>query len=100
MGALSISVEEAQGSIHGGSGIPFEYRRGQREIVAGVYHVIQKKKQLFLQAPTGVGKTMSTVYPSVRAVGAGLAEKIFYLTAKTITRTVAQEAFLLLQERG
>lgn len=79
---------------------PFEYRRGQREIVAGVYHVIQKKKQLFLQAPTGVGKTMSTVYPSVRAVGAGLAEKIFYLTAKTITRTVAQEAFLLLQEKG
>lgn len=79
---------------------PFEYRRGQKEIVAGVYHVIQKKKQLFLQAPTGVGKTMSTVYPSVRAVGAGLAEKIFYLTAKTITRTVAQEAFLLLQEKG
>lgn len=79
---------------------PFEYRRGQREIVAGVYHVIQKKKQLFLQAPTGVGKTMSTVYPSVRAVGAGLAEKIFYLTAKTITRTVAQEAFQLLQENG
>ena len=68
--------------------------------MAGVYHVIQKKKQLFLQAPTGVGKTMSTVYPSVRAVGAGLAEKIFYLTAKTITRTVAQEAFLLLQEKG
>ncbi|CCX58565.1 putative uncharacterized protein [Blautia hydrogenotrophica CAG:147] len=79
---------------------PFEYRRGQKEIVAGVYHVIQKKKQLFLQAPTGVGKTMSTIYPSVRAVGAGLAEKIFYLTAKTITRTVAQEAFLLLQEKG
>ena len=79
---------------------PFEYRRGQKEIVAGVYHVIQKKKQLFLQAPTGVGKTLSTVYPSVRAVGAGLAEKIFYLTAKTITRTVAQEAFLLLQEKG
>lgn len=79
---------------------PFEYRCGQKEIVAGVYHVIQKKKQLFLQAPTGVGKTMSTVYPSVRAVGAGLAEKIFYLTAKTITRTVAQEAFLLLQEKG
>lgn len=79
---------------------PFKYRRGQKEIVAGVYHVIQKKKQLFLQAPTGVGKTMSTVYPSVRAVGAGLAEKIFYLTAKTITRTVAQEAFLLLQEKG
>ena len=79
---------------------PFEYRRGQKEIVAGVYHVIQKKKQLFLQAPTGVGKTMSTVYPSVRAVGYLIAEKIFYLTAKTITRTVAQEAFLLLQEKG
>lgn len=79
---------------------PFPYRPGQKDIVAGVYHVIREKKQLFIQAPTGVGKTMSTVYPSVRAVGEDLAEKIFYLTAKTVTRTVAQEAFWLLGQKG
>lgn len=79
---------------------PFPYRKGQREIVAGVYHVISQKKQLFVQAPTGVGKTMSTIYPSVRAVGEGLAEKIFYLTAKTVTRTVAEEAFQILRKEG
>ncbi len=79
---------------------PFRYREGQKEIVAGVYHVIRQRKQLFVQAPTGVGKTMSTVYPSVRAVGEGLAEKLFYLTAKTVTRTVAEEAFQILRRAG
>lgn len=79
---------------------PFSYREGQKDIVSGVYHVIRQRKQLFIQAPTGVGKTMSTIYPSVRGVGEGLAEKIFYLTAKTITRTVALEAFRLLGQRG
>ena len=79
---------------------PFRYREGQKEIVAGVYHVIRQRKQLFVQAPTGVGKTMSTVYPSVRAVGEGLAEKLFYLTAKTVTRTVGREAFQILRRAG
>lgn len=78
---------------------PFPYRKGQKELVAGVYRTIQQKKKLFIQASTGVGKTMSSVYPAVQAVGAGMADKIFYLTAKTITRTVAQEAFQLLVEQ-
>lgn len=79
---------------------PFEYREGQRKIVSGVYHTISTKRQIFVQAPTGVGKTMSTIFPAVRAVGAGLGENIFYLTAKTITRTVAEEAFSILKEHG
>ena len=57
-------------------------------------------KQLFIQAPTGVGKTMSCLYPAVRSVGEGISEKIFYLTAKTITRTVAWEAFEILKKHG
>ena len=56
--------------------------------------------KIFIQAPTGVGKTISTVFPAVKAVGEGLGEKIFYLTAKTITRTVAEEAFGLLKKQG
>lgn len=79
---------------------PFPYREGQRDLVASVYRTILRKKKLFIQAPTGVGKTMATVFPAVRAVGEGLGEKIFYLTAKTIMRTVAEQAFSLLKENG
>lgn len=78
----------------------FPYREGQRDLVASVYRTILRKKKLFIQAPTGVGKTMATVFPAVRAVGEGLGEKIFYLTAKTIMRTVAEQAFSLLKEKG
>ncbi len=79
---------------------PFSYREGQRKMVSSVYHAISKRKQIFIQAPTGVGKTMSTVFPAVRAVGEGKGQTIFYLTAKTITRTVAEEAFRILQHNG
>lgn len=79
---------------------PFPYRKGQREMVTGVYHAVSNKKQIFVQAPTGVGKTMSSLFPAVRAVGEGKGEMIFYLTAKTITRTVAQDAFEILRQRG
>ena len=74
-------------------GFPYEYRDGQRDLAAGVYKSIRQGKNLFIQAPTGVGKTISTVYPSVKAMGSGGVEKIFYLTAKTITRTAAQSAY-------
>jgi len=79
---------------------PFAYRKGQREMVSGIYHAISKKEQIFIQAPTGVGKTMSAVFPAVRAIGQGMAETVFYLTARTITRTVAQDAFEILRDRG
>lgn len=79
---------------------PFAYRHGQNELVKGVYRTILRKKNLYIEAPTGVGKTISTVFPAVKAMGEGIAEKIFYLTAKTITRTVAEEAFSNLIEHG
>ena len=79
---------------------PFPYREGQKELVTYVYQTIYHKRKLFLEAPTGVGKTISTVFPAVKSMGEGMTEKIFYLTAKTITRTVAQECFGLLQENG
>lgn len=79
---------------------PFEYRKGQRSIVVSVYKTIMNRKSLYIQAPTGVGKTISAIYPAVRSVGSGVTEKIFYLTAKTITRTVAEEAFNVLRGEG
>ncbi len=71
---------------------PFEYREGQRNIVVSVYKAVKQRRNMFIQAPTGVGKTISTIFPAVRAVGEEAADKIFYLTAKTITRTVADVA--------
>lgn len=79
---------------------PFEYREGQKNLAAGVYTTIYRKKKLFLEAPTGVGKTISTVFPAVKAMGEGLTSKIFYGTAKTIARTVAEEAFNILMSKG
>lgn len=79
---------------------PYPYREGQRKLVSDVYRTILREKELFVNAPTGVGKTMSTIFPAVRAVGEQKGEKIFYLTAKTITRTVAEEAFSILREHG
>lgn len=79
---------------------PYPYREGQRKLVGDVYRTIRRGKNLFLQAPTGVGKTISTIFPAVKAVGEELADRIFYLTAKTITATVAKETFGLLREQG
>ena len=79
---------------------PYEYRNGQFDLVKGVYITILRKKKLFLQAPTGVGKTLSTIFPVVTGLGEGIVEKIFYLTAKTITRTVAEESVALLAAGG
>lgn len=79
---------------------PFPYREGQKDFTAGVYRSILREKKLFAMAPTGVGKTISTVFPAVKAVGEGTAEKLFYLTAKTIVRTVAEETFSLLAGHG
>ncbi len=79
---------------------PFTYREGQKELVTYVYRTIYHKKKLFLEAPTGVGKTISTIFPAVKAVGQNMSDRIFYLTAKTITRTVADDTFRILRDHG
>ncbi|MGE6230111.1 helicase C-terminal domain-containing protein [Paenibacillus chitinolyticus] len=83
--------------------LPFPYpayREGQRQFAGSVYKTIKDGHKLFANAPTGTGKTISTLFPSVKAVGEGLLQRIFYLTAKTLTRTAAEEAFSLMIERG
>ncbi len=91
--------EKRQVSIQGLE-FPFAYRDGQKKLVSDVYRTIHRGKNLFIQAPTGVGKTISTIFPAVKAVGENLGDRIFYLTAKTITGTVAKETFQLLGEKG
>ncbi|MDQ0891693.1 DNA excision repair protein ERCC-2 [Paenibacillus sp. V4I9] len=80
---------------------PFpNYREGQRKLAGAVYKTINEGRKLFAKAPTGIGKTMSTLFPSVKAIGEGLLQRIFYLTARTTTRTAAEEAYSLLQAGG
>ncbi len=79
---------------------PYAYREGQKELASAVYRTIYHKRKLFIEAPTGVGKTLSCVFPAVKAIGQGMGEKLFYLTAKTITRTVAEETMELLRSGG
>lgn len=95
-----INWEEERNATIKQVDFPFPYREGQKNLVTGVYKTILRSKKLYIEAPTGVGKTMSTVFPTVKAMGEGLVEKIFYLTAKTITRTVAEEAFHILRDKG
>lgn len=79
---------------------PYEYREGQKELAGSVYRSILREKRLFIQAPTGTGKTLAALFPSVKAMGEGLSDKIFYLTAKTITRTVAANCLDLLRKQN
>jgi len=79
---------------------PFDYRTGQKRLVSYVYQTICEHKKLYLEAPTGVGKTISTIYPSIKAMGEGKADKLFYLTAKTVTGTVAKDTLELLRDEG
>lgn len=79
---------------------PFSFRPGQKKMTAIVYQAIENKKHVFLQAPTGIGKTISTLYPALKELGEEKAENIFYLTAKTITRTVAEDTIKLLKKQG
>ena len=79
---------------------PYEYRDGQKKLVSDVYRSIYRRKILFMQAPTGTGKTIANVFPAVMAVGQNLAERVFYLTAKTATALAARDAYKLLADEG
>ena len=73
--------------------VPFPYseiREGQEQMIRRGMAAIRRGQRLFVQAPTGIGKTVSALYPAVRAFGDGLCDKIFYLTAKSST---AREAY-------
>lgn len=97
---LEITWQKKRNQSLLGMAFPFPYRNGQKEFVEGVYSTIYHKKKLYLQAPTGTGKTMCTLYPAIMSFSTGLSERIFYLTAKTITRTVADNAASILIKKG
>ncbi len=74
---------------------PFkEYRKGQRDFAIRVYKAIKDSNNVFCEAPTGIGKTISTIFPSLKAMSEGLCHRIFYLTSKNITSKVAEDALI------
>jgi DNA excision repair protein ERCC-2 len=80
---------------------PFSsYRKGQRGMAVSVYNTIKEKKKIFINAPTGIGKTMSTLFPGIKAIGEGLTDKIFYLTSKTTNRGLAEDSINNLRNKG
>ncbi|WP_404449463.1 ATP-dependent DNA helicase [Sutcliffiella horikoshii] len=80
---------------------PYEsYRKGQRELAKAVYKTVREEKRLFAKAATGIGKTIATIFPSIVSLQEGKQEKIMYLTAKTVTKMVAEDSLRLLIEKG
>jgi DNA excision repair protein ERCC-2 len=76
------------------------YRPGQRELAVQVYRTIDNQDQLLAQAPTGVGKTVATLFPAVKAVAEKKVERIFYLTARSTGKAVAEETLAKLRQKG
>lgn len=68
------------------------YRDGQKQMASYVYQAVKAHSHVFLQAPTGIGKTVSSLFPALKAMGQGHTEKIFYLTAKNTTAEAALSA--------
>ncbi|PTX99708.1 ATP-dependent helicase [Verrucomicrobia bacterium LW23] len=107
---------------------PFAYRPGQRALAVAAYRAIASGGRLFAEAPTGIGKTISVMFPAIKALAghattpasstvsatgetpgtrnvpppcpSGLADRLFYLTARTIGRTVAEKAAADLRRAG
>ncbi|WP_051620308.1 ATP-dependent DNA helicase [Paenibacillus sp. UNC451MF] len=98
---MQLNYEEKRNHSIRKLAFPFEsYRQGQRLFAGAVYKSIAERQKLFAKAPTGTGKTISTLFPAVKAIGEGQLQRMFYLTAKTITRTAAEQAISFMQAKG
>lgn len=80
---------------------PFSaYRKGQRELAVNIYRTMKEKKDIYIEAPTGTGKTISTMFPALKALSMYPNAKLVYLTAKNITKIVAEETLTILRDKG
>ena len=88
-----VKKEESTKPLASSAKFPYpELREGQEMMIRESFSAIKRGKRIFIEAPTGTGKTMSSLYPAVRALGDGYTDKIFYLTAKSSTRREAYAA--------
>lgn len=90
-------------SLASAKALPFPYgdfRPGQRDMAVAVYNMIQTEGTLLVQAPTGIGKTIATLFSSVKAIGEELIGGVFYATGRSTQKTVATDTLTLLKEKG
>ncbi len=83
--------------------LPFPFpafRPGQREMIAAVTRALEHGERIFIQAPTGIGKTLAVLYPALHTLAGKFRRRIFYLTARTTGRRAAEAALAALRERG
>src|ERR1043166_2564739 len=76
------------------------YRAGQRKLAVAAYRTLSAGGRLFIEAPTGIGKTSSVLFPALKALGEGKLERIFYLTARTVGRAVAESTLENMRQGG
>lgn len=96
-----ISIEKSKKETINELEFPFNsYRKGQRDFSIAVFQTIKSGKKLFAQAPTGVGKTISVLFPAVKAMNTVKNSKIFYLTAKSSTKNIAFNAMNIMASKG
>lgn len=90
---LEIQIEKMK--------FPFgEYRPGQYKLAGAVYKTIAENEHLFVQAPTGIGKTVSVIFPALKALREGFAEKIFFLTARNVGALAPSDTIILLSQQS
>jgi Rad3-related DNA helicase len=77
-----------------------QYRPGQRALAVAAYRAVRRRQRLFVEAPTGLGKTVAVLFPVIKALGERLFEKIFFLTAKTLGRAAAEQNLAVLRQAG
>lgn len=98
---LLLRNRRARNASIEGLAFPFPaYRTGQKKLAGAVYKAIGEGRKLFAKAPTGIGKTISTLYPAIKAIGSGMLEHLFYLTARTTTRAAAEDALARMKSQG
>ena len=82
------------------SAAPFphaDFHSGQRQLAEAIYKSVLRKTPLLVQAPTGIGKSIGTLFPALKAMAKGHLDKIFFLTAKTSGRQMALNALASLK---
>lgn len=80
---------------------PFpDYREGQKKMAVRVYRAMLERHNLLMEAPTGIGKTVGTLFPAIKALGRGCIGKVLYLTAKRTASRAAWDCMRLLARSG
>ena len=76
------------------------FREGQRDLSGTVYTVLKRKKNIFIEAPTGMGKTIGSLFPTLKAMGEGILNQVFFLTAKGTGKETAVKAMQLMNKEN